>query len=192
FRCRWGPTSGVISAQRPSSRPPQSWQLSADSSWPSGITWPAPSPKRSASCSAGRRALPRGDRPRPPRNTLQRPLCPERRRPGASPVPVRFPLTASARGVNDVMRPFDKVIVLGLDGLEPKIVDRLLCAGELPHLARLRAEGGYGRVATTCPAQTPVAWSTFATGTNPGGHGIFDFIRRDPVTRLPDLRLNRY
>ena len=42
-------------------------------------------------------------------------------------------------------------------------------------------------MATTTPAQTPVAWSTFATGTNPGGHGIFDFIRRDPRTYLPDL-----
>ena len=37
-----------------------------------------------------------------------------------------------------------------------------------------------------------MAWSTFATGTNPGGHGIFDFIRRDPRTYLPDLALNRY
>ena len=57
---------------------------------------------------------------------------------------------------------------------------------------RLRRRGGYARVATTYPAQTPVAWSTFATGTNPGGHGIFDFIRRDPRTYLPDLALNRY
>ena len=62
----------------------------------------------------------------------------------------------------------------------------------MPHLDRLRAEGGFSRVATTTPAQTPVAWSTFATGTNPGGHGIFDFIRRDPRTYLPDLALNRY
>jgi len=85
-----------------------------------------------------------------------------------------------------------KVIVIGLDGFEPKIVDALLEAGELPHLARLRAQGGYSRVQTTCPAQTPVAWSTFATGVNPGGHGIFDFIRRDPKSYLPDLALNRY
>src|SRR4051794_18192557 len=68
----------------------------------------------------------------------------------------------------------------------------MLAAGELPNLARLRAAGGYARVATTTPAQTPVAWSTFATGTNPGGHGIFDFLRRDPRTYLPDLALNRY
>ena len=37
-----------------------------------------------------------------------------------------------------------------------------------------------------------MAWSTFSTGTNPGGHGIFDFIRRNPQTYLPDLALNRY
>ncbi len=85
-----------------------------------------------------------------------------------------------------------RVIVIGLDGLEPSIVESLLAAGELPNLDRLRSLGGFSRVATTCPAQTPVAWSSFATGTNPGGHGIFDFIRRDPATYLPDLALNRY
>jgi predicted AlkP superfamily phosphohydrolase/phosphomutase len=84
------------------------------------------------------------------------------------------------------------VIVIGLDGLEPKIVEPMLAAGELPNLARLRAQGGSARVATTSPAQTPVAWSSFATGANPGGHGIFDFIRRDPATYLPDIALNRY
>src|SRR5512132_2046265 len=88
--------------------------------------------------------------------------------------------------------PVKKVIVIGLDGLEPKIVEPMLARGELPNLARLRDAGGYSRVRTTFPAQTPVAWSTFATGTNPGGHGIFDFIRRDPQTYLPDLALNRY
>lgn len=85
-----------------------------------------------------------------------------------------------------------RVIVIGLDGLEPKIVEPMLAAGELPNLARLRSQGGFSRVATTYPAQTPVAWSTFATGTNPGGHGLFDFLRRDPKTYLPDIGLNRY
>lgn len=85
-----------------------------------------------------------------------------------------------------------KVLVIGLDGLEGSIVEPMLNAGELPNLAKLRADGGFGRVATTNPAQTPVAWSTFATGVNPGGHGIFDFLRRDPGTYLPDIGLNRY
>ncbi|MFO0839377.1 MAG: alkaline phosphatase family protein [Phycisphaerae bacterium] len=87
---------------------------------------------------------------------------------------------------------FRKVIVVGLDGLEPKLVDALMARKELPNLAKLRDAGGYSRVATTYPAQTPVAWSTFATGLNPGGHGIFDFLTRDPATYLPTLALNRF
>ena len=86
----------------------------------------------------------------------------------------------------------ERVIVVGLDGLEPSIVESMLDDGELPHLASLRDRGGYGRVATTNPAQTPVAWSTFATGVNPGAHGIFDFVGRDPKSYRPDLALNRY
>jgi predicted AlkP superfamily phosphohydrolase/phosphomutase len=85
-----------------------------------------------------------------------------------------------------------KVIVIGLDGLEPTLVESMMAAGELPNLASLRSRGGLSRVATTYPAQTPVAWSTFATGTNPGGHGIFDFLRRDPRTYLLDNALSRY
>ncbi len=85
-----------------------------------------------------------------------------------------------------------RVIVIGLDGLEPAIAEPMLRRGALPHLAELSKRGGYGRVSTTDPAQTPVAWSTFATGLNPGGHGIFDFLRRDPKTYLPQLGLNRY
>jgi predicted AlkP superfamily phosphohydrolase/phosphomutase len=68
----------------------------------------------------------------------------------------------------------------------------MLNAGELPNLAKVCAQGAYARVRTTYPAQTPVAWSTFATGTNPGGHGIFDFIGRDPATYFPVLALNHY
>lgn len=86
-----------------------------------------------------------------------------------------------------------KVIVVGLDGLEPSIVERLLGDGQLPNFARLLpSDNALPRVGTTTPAQTPVAWSTFATGMNPGGHGIFDFLRRDAQRYLPDLGLVRY
>jgi len=87
---------------------------------------------------------------------------------------------------------YSKVIVIGLDGLEPSLVEPLLATGQLPNLARLRERGGYARVATTTPAQTPVAWSTFATGVNPGKHGIFDFVGRNPQSYLPTLALNKY
>lgn len=85
-----------------------------------------------------------------------------------------------------------KVIVIGLDGLEPTIVESMLERGELPNLARVKQTGSYSRLKTTYPAQTPVAWSSFATGTNPGGHGIFDFISRDPATYMPDAALSRF
>ncbi len=85
-----------------------------------------------------------------------------------------------------------KVIVIGLDGLEPSIVEAMLGRGELPHFAKIRAAGAYARLKTTYPAQTPVAWSSFATGTNPGAHGIFDFVSRDPKTYQPDLALSRF
>jgi predicted AlkP superfamily phosphohydrolase/phosphomutase len=85
-----------------------------------------------------------------------------------------------------------KVMVIGLDGLEPAITEALLAQGALPNLAELRAQGGYCRLQTTYPPQTPVAWATFATSLNPGGHGIFDFLRRDPQTYLPALSTNTY
>ncbi len=90
------------------------------------------------------------------------------------------------------MRPIKRVIVIGLDGMEPSIVEPMLAAGELPRLAELGRQGGMSRIATTCPAQTPVAWSSFATGVNPGGHGIFDFVRRNPDTYGLDLAFHRY
>jgi predicted AlkP superfamily phosphohydrolase/phosphomutase len=82
--------------------------------------------------------------------------------------------------------------VIGLDGLEPTIAESMVERGELPNLARIRQSGFYSRIRTTYPAQTPVAWSSFATGTNPGGHGIFDFISRDPQTYLPDAALSHF
>jgi predicted AlkP superfamily phosphohydrolase/phosphomutase len=80
-----------------------------------------------------------------------------------------------------------KVIVLGLDGLDPDICEGLLSRGELPHLEKLRAQGTYRRLGTSMPALSPVAWSTFATGADPSRHGIFDFLARDPRTYAPRL-----
>jgi predicted AlkP superfamily phosphohydrolase/phosphomutase len=85
-----------------------------------------------------------------------------------------------------------KVIVIGLDGLEPSIVEPMLERGELPNLSKIQQSGSYTRLRTTYPAQTPVAWSSFVTGVNPGGHGIFDFIGRDPATYQPDIALSRF
>lgn len=84
-----------------------------------------------------------------------------------------------------------KVFVLGLDGMDPILLRRFVQRGEMPNFARLMERGYCGRLATTMPAQSPVAWSSFITGTNPGGNGIFDFIHRDPATFTPYLSTSR-
>jgi predicted AlkP superfamily phosphohydrolase/phosphomutase len=83
------------------------------------------------------------------------------------------------------------LIVLGIDGMDPVITRRLLAAGELPHLRRLAERGGFVELATTSPPQSPVAWSTFVTGLGPDGHGIFDFVHRDPHHLEPYLSTSR-
>ncbi len=75
------------------------------------------------------------------------------------------------------------VIVLGVDGMDPGFLERHW--SELPNLRRLRDQGGLARLATTTPPQSPVAWSTFITGTDPVEHGLFDFVHRDPATLQP-------
>jgi len=82
---------------------------------------------------------------------------------------------------------FRRCVIVGFDGLDPRRAAALMDAGRLPHLAGLRATGTFMPLATTCPPISPVAWSTFATGVNPGKHGIFDFLNRDPRTCLPEL-----
>src|SRR6266536_1807471 len=78
-----------------------------------------------------------------------------------------------------------KVIILGFDGVDAKYTERWMNEGKLPNLARLRAQGTFRPLRPTVPAQTPVSWSTFSTGIDPGRTGIFDFLRRDPKTYLP-------
>ncbi|MBN2561199.1 MAG: alkaline phosphatase family protein [Phycisphaerae bacterium] len=73
-----------------------------------------------------------------------------------------------------------QVLILGCDGMDPKLVGRMLDEGRLPNLAKLASEGGFCPLTTSIPPQSPVAWSNFITGAGPGVHGIFDFIHRDP------------
>jgi len=81
----------------------------------------------------------------------------------------------------------DRLVIVGLDGLEPSLAERFMAEGKLPHLSRLKSEGTYSRLQTTTPAISPVAWSSFMTGSEPSKHNIFDFLSRDPKTYLPNL-----
>ncbi|MGD9344829.1 MAG: alkaline phosphatase family protein [Candidatus Aminicenantes bacterium] len=81
----------------------------------------------------------------------------------------------------------DQLVIVGLDGMEPTLVEKYMQEGKLPNLSSLKKEGSYARLQTTTPAISPVAWSSFMTGSHPGKHNIFDFLSRDPKTYLPDL-----
>jgi predicted AlkP superfamily phosphohydrolase/phosphomutase len=79
-----------------------------------------------------------------------------------------------------------KVIVIGIDGMDPRMCEFLMTLKDehgrprLPHLARLRERGGFSPLGTSVPPQSPVAWANFINGDGPGSHGIFDFIHRHP------------
>jgi len=82
---------------------------------------------------------------------------------------------------------FKRVVIIGFDGMDPELAERFMAAGRLPNLARLRDSGTFRKLRTTVPAISPVAWSTFQTGCNPGKHNIYDFFNRDLGSYLPFL-----
>ncbi len=73
-----------------------------------------------------------------------------------------------------------RALVLGLDGADFAVIDPLIEAGRLPHLAAWRRAGVARPLASTVPPMSFPAWSTFLTGLEPGGHGLFDFSERIP------------
>lgn len=84
-----------------------------------------------------------------------------------------------------------RVVILGLDGMDYGLASRLMAEGRMPGLTRLSKMGGFSSLASAVPPQSPVAWSDFITGMDAGGHGIFDFIHRDPKTMAPYLSTSR-
>lgn len=82
-----------------------------------------------------------------------------------------------------------KLLLIGIDSLDPKIIEKLMEEGKLPNFKKLKESGSYEMLDTTTPPETPVAWSAAATGSNPGKYNIYDFINRDKETYLPKLNL---
>lgn len=80
-----------------------------------------------------------------------------------------------------------RVIILGLDGLDPGLIRRWIRSGDLPTFARLAEEGCFHNLATSFPSMSPVAWSSFATGVDASKHNIFDFLNRDLRSQMPVL-----
>lgn len=82
---------------------------------------------------------------------------------------------------------FKRVVILGLDGMDYGLTEKMLEAGKLPNFARLRDQGSYKPLGSTLPPISPVAWSSFQTGTNPGKHNVFDFLTPDLNTYAAKL-----
>jgi predicted AlkP superfamily phosphohydrolase/phosphomutase len=102
-----------------------------------------------------------------------------------------WPLAMAVRLIRRSRRPGKasarRVAILGLDGLSPVIIREMMEAGELPAFSRLAGEGTLTELGTTCPGISPVAWSSFMTGVNPGKHGIYDFLTPDRGRYIPRL-----
>jgi len=82
-----------------------------------------------------------------------------------------------------------RVLILGIDSFDPNVFERLASEGKMPHLSKYIDSGKYDRFTVSDPPQTEVSWTSIATGLDPGGHGIFDFVHRDPGSYTPYVSL---
>jgi predicted AlkP superfamily phosphohydrolase/phosphomutase len=84
-----------------------------------------------------------------------------------------------------------KLIILGIDGMDPQLLKKFMAEGRMHNFSALAQKGSFRLLTTSIPPQSPVAWSNLITGMNAGGHGIFDFIHRDPHTLQPYFSASR-
>lgn len=84
-----------------------------------------------------------------------------------------------------------RIIVLGFDGMDYALTRKLMDEGRMPNFSKLAEQGSFAPLETSVPPQSPVAWSDFITGMDSGGHGIYDFVHRDPETLVPYLSTSR-
>jgi len=78
-----------------------------------------------------------------------------------------------------------KTLILGFDSFNPATFEDMLGKGQMPNLEKFVQANGYSRLDVCSPPQTEVSWTSIATGADPGSHGIFDFVHRDPETYMP-------
>ncbi|MFH1279175.1 MAG: alkaline phosphatase family protein [Candidatus Eisenbacteria bacterium] len=101
--------------------------------------------------------------------------------------PIRVVIRLLTRAGKLAKTDVDRVIVVGYDGLEPKLARKWMDEGKLPSFKRLADKGDFQPLFSSWPSMSPVAWSTFATSTDASKHNQFDFLNRDPKTYVPDL-----
>jgi len=78
-----------------------------------------------------------------------------------------------------------KLVVIGIDGMDPKLLRQFIAEHAMPNFQQLAEEGTFVELGTSEPPQSPVAWSNFISGCDPGTHGVFDFLHRDAKSYAP-------
>jgi predicted AlkP superfamily phosphohydrolase/phosphomutase len=101
--------------------------------------------------------------------------------------PFRWLLKAVFRPKRTGVSKARRVVIVGLDGQDPELTEKWMNEGLLPNFSRLRESGAFARLGTTLPAESPVAWSSFQTGCNPGKHRIYDFLVPNRKSLMPEL-----
>jgi predicted AlkP superfamily phosphohydrolase/phosphomutase len=96
---------------------------------------------------------------------------------------------AACSGESGVRPAKERVFVLGFDGMDPTLAKKWMDEGKLPNLKKLADDGAFRTLGSTQPSESPTAWSSFATGVNPGQHSIYDFLIRDLDSYAPDLNM---
>jgi len=92
------------------------------------------------------------------------------------------------------MKPSErKIMIIGVDGLEWDIMGPMLEAGRLPNFARVLGEGAWGEIRSLDVLESPVIWTSIATGKTPEKHGITGFAKQphagaEPVPMTSNVR----
>ena len=84
-----------------------------------------------------------------------------------------------------------KTLIIGFDSFDPAVFEEMAGKNQLPNLEKFSQQGGYSKLEVCSPPQTEVSWTSIATGMDPGGHGVFDFVHRDPSTYIPYVSILR-
>lgn len=97
-------------------------------------------------------------------------------------------LSGCGRDLSDQPR----VLFIGMDGMDPVLLQQWMDQGKLPNFKKLSEKGGFQPLATSMPPQSPVAWSNVISGCDPGTHEIYDFIHRNPNPKDESLVVEPY
>ena len=69
----------------------------------------------------------------------------------------------------------DKVVIIGVDGVTPDLVEKWMEEGHLPNFQKIKNKGAYSRLNSTTPPFSAPSWTSIITGCNQGKHGIYGF-----------------